>query len=241
MKAPAISVVLPGLDEERVLPDALSSLRDQVDAPPFEVILADGGSVDRTVALFQEAISSWFASWRSGVVVHCPRRGRAMQMNFGAARASGDALLFLHADTRLPPGGLQAVAEALRDPHVVAGGFRHQFREPGVLLRVISFWATARSLVRRIHYGDQAVFIRRSVFDGVGGFPEIPLFEDHGLAKRVKRAGRVITLTLAAETSARRLLQGGVLRTGIQFAWLRLRHALRADPEALRRDYPDVR
>jgi len=162
-------------------------------------------------------------------------------MNAGARTTSGEAILFLHADTRLPAGATGAIAAALEDAAVAGGGFRHRFREEGPLLRVISFWATSRSLVRHLHYGDQASFVRRSVFEAIGGFPEIPLFEDLKLALALRARGRVVTLPLAIETSARRLLQGGIGRTAARFAWLKLRHALGADPAALRADYPDVR
>lgn len=238
---PAVSVVVPALDEEKALPEVLARLRDQRDAPTFEVILADGGSADRTVALFTEIAAAWPVPRPSVRVVACRRRGRAAQMNTGARPARGEGLLFLHADTLLPPAALATVAAALHDRRVVGGGFRHRFLEKGSLLRVISIWATARSRLCRIHYGDQAMFVRRSVFEALGGFEEVPLFEDLRLARSLRCAGRVVTLPIPATTSARRLTQGGVLRTGLLFAALRLRHALGADPGALRRGYPDVR
>lgn len=241
MAQPWISVVVPALDEEKALPDVLVRLRDQRDAPPFEVILADGGSTDRTVPLFSEFTSSWRPPCRGAQVVACPRRGRAAQMNAGAGAARGEGLLFLHADTLLPPSALAAVASALSDPRVVGGGFRHRFREPGLLLAVISIWATFRSRALRVHYGDQAMFARRSTFEALGGFQDIPLFEDLRLAQSLRRAGRVVTVPDHVTTSARRLAQGGVLRTGLQFAALRARHALGADPVTLHRGYPDVR
>jgi len=241
MRNPAISIVVPALDEEKALGEVLASLGSQSEAPPFEVILADGGSADRTVALFSEIAAAWPAPRPAAQVVACRRRGRAAQMNAGASAARGEDLLFLHADTLLPSGALVAVAEVLRDRRVVGGGFRHRFREPGALLRVISIWATTRSRLCRIHYGDQAMFMRRSVFETLGGFEEVPLFEDLRLAQSLRRAGRVVTLSIPATTSARRLSQGGVLRTGLRFAALRLRHALGADPGALHRGYPDVR
>src|SRR6185503_18902293 len=117
----------------------------------------------------------WPPGQRTARVVACPRPGRGEQMNAGASVAAGDALLFLHADTQLPPGATRAVARALTDPAVVGGGFRHAFSESGPLLRVISLYATARSILRGIHYGDQAIFARRSVFEAIGGYPEAPL------------------------------------------------------------------
>jgi GT2 family glycosyltransferase len=162
-------------------------------------------------------------------------------MNMGAATAQGKALLFLHADTRLPPGATLAVTRALTDAAVAGGGFRHSFDETGAILGLISCWATARSRLLRIHLGDQAMFVRRALFERVGRFPEVPLFEDLFLARKIRRAGRVVTLPLAVRTSARRLLKGGIIKTGLLFARLRVRLALGADVTRLRQLYPDIR
>jgi rSAM/selenodomain-associated transferase 2 len=228
-----ISVVIPTLDEEAALPATLQALRDQDGAPPFEVILADGGSRDRTVALFEAALA--------GRIVRSPERGRAAQMNTGAAVALGDVLLFLHADTLLPPRGLSAVAGALADPGVAGGGFRLRYREKDARLGLVAGWATLRSRLTGIHYGDQAMFLRRDLFRRLGGFPPLPLFEDLRLARLVRKEGTVITLPYAVRTSGRRLLEGGVLKTCLRFAWLKARHARGTDPSTLRRGYPDVR
>ena len=242
-KVPAfpLSVIMPTLDEEYVLPEALASLERQNFDLSLEVILSDGGSGDGTVATFERLTRSWPARSLAARVVVCPRPGRAAQMNAGARVARGDILLFLHADTSLLADAARAVMGALIDQEVVGGGFRHRFRESGILLRAISGYVTARSVVRRIHYGDQAMFVRRSVFDDLGGFPDIPLFEDLRLSRALRARGRVVTLSLPAITSARRLRQGGVVRTAARFAWLKLRDALGADPARLKADYPDVR
>ncbi len=238
---PAVSVVVPALDEEAAMPGLLAGLEAQAGGPPLEVILADGGSVDGTLPRFAAGTGGWGArGWTARTVVST-RAGRAAQMNAGACLARAGAILFLHADTRLPPGAIQALAAALADPAVVGGGFRHRFSEPGILLRLISAYTTVRSLVRGIHYGDQGMFVRRPVFEALGGFPDVPLFEDLRLARALRRRGRVVTLPLAIETSARRLRQGGVGRTVARFAWLKLRHALGADPARLKAGYPDVR
>jgi len=243
-----ISVVIPTLDEEQALPATLAALAAQRDAPPWEAILADGGSRDRTIALFEAAAAPFVASGDAaagqgivGRVVRCAARGRAAQMNAGAAQARGDALLFLHADTLLPHDGLAAVARALADPGIAGGGFRLAFLETDVRLRVIGAWATWRSRRTGIHYGDQAMFLRRDLFRRLGGFPPLPLFEDLRLARLLRKEGNVITLSCAARTSGRRLLEGGVLKTSLRFAWLKARHALGTDPARLRRDYTDVR
>ncbi len=242
-KVPAfpLSIVIPALNEAPALEGVLASLENQGVDPPFEVLLVDGGSTDSTIARFQELTRAWPSPGPIARWITCPRPGRATQMNMGAAAAGGKALLFLHADTRLPWGATRAVVRALSDPAVAGGGFRHSFDSRGALLRLISIWATARSRLTGVHLGDQAVFVGRATFEAVGGFPEVPLFEDLYLARRLKTAGRIVTLPLSIQTSARRLLAGGVLRTGLRFAWLRIRLGLGADVARLRTSYPDVR
>ena len=235
-----ISVVIPTLDEEAALPATLAALRVQTQAPPFEVVLADGGSGDATVARFEAALGAP-GRGLEGRVVRCAMRGRAAQMNAGALSARGGTLLFLHADTLLPEEGLAAIARALDDPRVAGGGFRLRYDEPDARLRLVGAWATLRSRVTGIHYGDQGMFLRRDLFRRLGGFPPLPLFEDLRLARLLRKEGTVITLPYAVRTSGRRLLAGGVLRTCLRFAWLKARHALGADPAALRRGYDDVR
>jgi rSAM/selenodomain-associated transferase 2 len=254
---PVLSVIVPALDEEATLPATLSALLDQRDPPDFEIVLADGGSRDRTVALFESRVAE--AAGRAaqrpdraaagaqpgasttGRVVRSTVRGRAAQMNAGAAAARGGILLFLHADTLLPSDGLARVAAELADPAVVGGGFALSYAEKDRRLGVIAAWATLRSRLVRIHYGDQAMFVRRDLFDRAGGFEPVPLFEDLRLAKRLRRMGTIVTLNPAVTTSGRRLLQHGVTRTALWFAGLKLRHALGADPRDLARRYRDVR
>jgi rSAM/selenodomain-associated transferase 2 len=242
-KVPAfpLSIVIPALNEARALEGVLASLENQGDDPAFEVLLVDGGSTDATIARFKELTRAWAAPGPAARWIACPRPGRATQMNMGAAAARGKALLFLHADTRLPLGATRAVVRALDDPAVAGGGFRHSFDSRGALLRLISIWATARSRLTGVHLGDQGAFVDRATFEAIGGFPDVPLFEDLFLARRLKRVGRIVTLPLTVETSARRLLAGGVLRTGLQFAWLRIRLGLGADLARLRSSYPDAR
>ncbi len=236
-----MSVIIPALNEEAALPGTLASLALQPAEPPLEVILADGGSTDRTIPLFEATAARWVArGWTSRVVVVEPP-GRAIQMNAGARVASGDPLLFLHADTHLPAGATNAITRALSDPAAAGGGFRLRYPESGWLLRLIGAWATARARLRHIHYGDQAMFFRRSAFEAAGGFPDMPLFEDLEIARALRRRGTIVTLPLPVDSSARRLLGGGVLRTGLQFALLRVRYGLGADAARLRAGYPDER
>jgi rSAM/selenodomain-associated transferase 2 len=240
-EVPAVSVVIPALDEERALPGLMASLRDQQGATPFEILLADGGSTDRTVERFAALMQSWPAPPPMHCVVRCPARGRAAQMNAGARAARGAALLFLHADTLLPRGAIAAVASALVGQDVAAGGFRLRFQEDDRRLAIIAWWATIRSRLTGIHYGDQAMFVRRDLFERLGGFPEVRLFEDLRLSRQLRRKGRTVTLALAVRTSGRRLIEGGIGRTALRFAWLKVRHLLGRDPARLSREYRDVR
>jgi rSAM/selenodomain-associated transferase 2 len=231
-----VSVIVPALDEEAALPGTLQALFDQRDAPDFEIVLADGGSRDHTIARFESRVAKG-----AGRVVRCAVRGRAAQMNAGAAAARGDVFVFLHADTRLPPGGLRRVAEALAQPGTAGGGFALSYVERDRLLGIIAAWATLRSRITRTHYGDQAMFTRRDAFESTGGFEDVPLFEDLRFAKALRRQGRIVTLSPAVITSGRRLLRDGILRTALRFAWLKLRHASGADPRRLAAGYRDVR
>ncbi|MGH9751123.1 MAG: TIGR04283 family arsenosugar biosynthesis glycosyltransferase [Candidatus Polarisedimenticolia bacterium] len=239
-RSPRVSILVPALDEEAAIPPLVDNLRSLCRPPEFEVILIDGGSRDGTAGRF-EGLTDRGGPWLSARVVRAERAGRAGQMNEGALRAQGDVLLFLHADTGLPREAIRMVADALRVPAVVGGGFRHRFTGGGLLLRVISLWATARSLLLGIHYGDQAMFVRRAVFEALGGFRDIPLFEDIELSRAMRLAGRVRTLPLPARTSSRRLRARGVMRTVVRFGWLKLRYRLGTDPALLRAGYPDVR
>ncbi len=236
-----VSIVVPALNEAEALPDLLRSIAAQRTEVSFETILSDGGSRDGTVRTWETLVDAWPSRGISTVVVHSGRVGRAAQMNAGAGAARGRILLFLHADTCLEAGALTMIVDRLSEPGTIGGGFRHRFRERGALLRVISAYANLRSLLSGIHYGDQAIFLNRVTFDALGGFQEVPLFEDLRLSRAMRKEGRVTTLPLPVTTSARRLLQGGVLRTSVRFGWLKFRHALGADPSRLKDGYEDVR
>jgi hypothetical protein len=133
------------------------------------------------------------------------------------------------------------VAAALARPGIAGGGFALSFLENDPRLRLVAGWATLRSRLTRTHYGDQAMFARRDLFERAGGFEAVPLFEDLRLAKALRRQGRIVTLSPAVRTSGRRLLRQGVVRTSLQFAWLKLRHAAGAHPRRLAGRYRDVR
>lgn len=196
---PPVSVIIPTWNEQERLPAAVASTRF---LPAAEVLVVDGGSRDETCAVAAAA----------GARVLVAPRGRASQMNAGARAAEGDVLLFLHADCQLPENAGAALRAALRDPGVGWGAFRHRIDSPRRLLRVIEAADNFRAEVLRRPYGDQAIFVRRSLFDQVGGFPEVPLLEDVLLARRLRRAGRFRAAAATVQTDSRRWERYGVLR-----------------------------
>lgn len=199
-RSPRISIIIPVLNEAESLPAAIASV-GRVERT--EVIVVDGGSTDDTIAVAR--------SLRARVIE--ASRGRASQMNAGAAAARGQILLFLHADTRLPFGWADQVASVLARQGVVAGAFRLAFDAVSPALRFIEHAANLRSTLLGKPYGDQAVFLPRAVFQRVGGFRDLPVMEDYDLICRLRRLGRIGIAPLAAITSARRWLDAGILRT----------------------------
>jgi rSAM/selenodomain-associated transferase 2 len=196
-----------------------------------EIIVVDGGSRDATAEIARAHAD----------VVLTSARGRALQMNAGAAAARGDVLLFLHADTRLPAGFAAAVCAALADPAIAGGRFDVSLVPTTLLLRLVAGLMNMRSRLSRIATGDQAIFVRRAVFEQMGGFAAMPLMEDVAFTVALKRQGRVACLRERVETSSRRWLRDGPVRTILLMWWLRLLYFCGVAPERLRRRYADTR
>jgi rSAM/selenodomain-associated transferase 2 len=224
-----LSVIVPMLNEERVIAHTLEAIA--VGAPGAEVIVVDGGSTDRSV---DEARP------RCAAVLSAPR-GRARQMNAGAAAAHGDALAFVHADTMVPPSFARDIAAALADEAVVGGRFDVRLDDPAPLLRLIGWLISARSRLSRTGTGDQALFVPREVFERLGGYRDMELCEDLDLARRLKRAGRIACLRSCVVTSARRWRRGGVLATVARMWLLRAAFLIGVPPARLARFYADSR
>lgn len=221
-----LSIVMPVLNEAENLGPALEHLAAA--CPAAEVIVADGGSADGGSAALRR---------HPGVRLVASPRGRACQMNAGARAATGDVLLFLHADTRLPADAASAVAAALRDPAVVGGRFDVRLESPRPLLRVVEALMNLRSRLTGISTGDQAIFVRRDVFAAMGGYAPIPLMEDVEFTRRLKRRGRLAALRLQVATSARKWEREGILRTILLMWALRFLYWTGVSPARLHRWY----
>ena len=215
----SLSIVIPTLNEAAGIEATLKALQP-LRARGVEVVLADGGSGDTTVAVARPWVDT---------VVDAPR-GRALQMNAGAARSRADALMFLHADTRLPPLGdvlaLQSLAEG-----ACWGRFDVRIEGRPRMLRVVAALMNLRSRLSGIATGDQAIFVTRAAFERVGGFPAQPLMEDIEISRQLKRLGRPACLRARVCTSGRRWEQRGVWRTIVLMWRLRWRY-WRGEPAA---------
>ncbi len=197
---PCLSIVIPTSNEEAQIHRILErTLAEKI----TEVIVVDGGSTDKT----REIASAY------PVRVLRSTPGRANQMNTGAAAASSNTLLFLHADTLPQPGFAEEAINALRRPGVIAGAFDLAIDSDSAALRLIEKCVAWRSRKRRMPYGDQGLFLSRSTFEELGGFPEMPALEDYEFLRRLRRRGEIAIAPLSAVTSARRWRERGIWRT----------------------------
>ena len=225
-----ISVIIPAYNEEKALPETLRRLLSQ--AGDYEVIVVDGGSTDRTRSIAEsfgfdlcesESRPSSLVSRRppdaSRETLHASRllltapKGRASQMNAGAKVARGEWLLFLHADTTLPDGALARLNGMEADGLVQAGGFRHRFSGSDWRLALISCLDNFRCVRSRIIYGDQALFVRRSLFGQLGGFPDQPILEDVAFCEKLIQVTTPILLDPPVLTDSRKFVQMGIWRS----------------------------
>ena len=195
-----ISAIIPARNEEKLISQSVDRLRRSL---VHEVIVADGGSSDLTVST---------ARAHGAKVVHSPP-GRGIQMNCGAQAAAGDVLLFVHADTALPQDLDRYIQTALAQRHTVAGAFRLRIDDGRRAFRVIERYANWRSRWRQMPYGDQAIFLSSNMFIDIGRYRDMAAMEDLDLVRRLRRAGRIVTVAADAMTSARRWQRDGIWRT----------------------------
>lgn len=202
-KGHPVSVIVPVINEQEQLATTLSHVPL---APGDELIVVDGGSTDQSLDIARQFTPH---------VLNSPP-GRARQMNLGAAHATGDVLLFLHADTILPPSGLDAVRRAMQAPQTAGGAFRLAITPATPALRLIAWVANLRSRFAQLPYGDQALFVRRSLFETLGGYADEPFLEDVKLVRALRRHGRLALVPQPVQTSGRRWLDEGVVYTTVR-------------------------
>ncbi|MCX5818642.1 MAG: TIGR04283 family arsenosugar biosynthesis glycosyltransferase [Deltaproteobacteria bacterium] len=223
-----ISVIIPVFREQAVINETIESVRRLRGGDAAEIIVVDGQAEGET-----------FAAIRDAAVRKVPsEKGRGGQLNRGTAVAAGDVLLFLHADTVLPPAAFERIAEAMRDEGCAGGAFDLRIDSPGAGFRVIETVANLRSRLTRIPYGDQAIFIRASCFRTLGGFKEIPIMEDVDLMRRIKRnGGRIVIFREPVTTSARRWEKEGLVFGTLRNWFLMALYLCGVAPERLARFY----
>jgi rSAM/selenodomain-associated transferase 2 len=222
-----VSVIIPTLNEESCIAGVIANVRTQ---NPHEIIVIDGGSCDATVRLAAGADMILSGS-----------RGRARQMNAGARNATGDVLLFLHADCLLAPTTLDQAQKLLQKRSVVGGCFHMRIPAPGLLYRSIESCATARVRLSGIVYGDQGLFLKRDRFESMGGYPEIDLLEDMYFSLKLRRQGRLSVAQGQILVSPRRWQRAGLVKqTARNWAITALAGA-GADPNWLARFYAAIR
>ncbi len=194
-----ISIIIPVFNEAANILRAIES----TSGSEIEVIVVDGGSTDETIAAVQA----------QGIKVISSPAGRARQMNLGGQMATGDILLFLHADTRLPMGFDESIRQTLSLEHWIAGAFALGIDDPQRQFRWLERGVQWRSVYAQMPYGDQAIFLRTEVFKSIGGFPDLPIMEDFELVRRLQKLGKIAIIKDPVKTSARRWLQKGILQT----------------------------
>lgn len=224
----AISIIIPTLNEAQVLGKTLARLQEN---NTCEVIVVDGGSSDTTVVLAQKA----------GCRIISSPKGRSRQMNLGAAEATGEILLFLHADTLLPDNFSKLILDAISHPGFVAGAFSLAIESSARSLAVIAWLANLRSRLLHLPYGDQALFTTRKMFSAIGGFPEIEIMEDFVFLRKMKKEGQIVILPECATTSARRWENLGIVRTTLINQLIVCGYSLGVPPVILARWYRRIR
>ena len=250
-QTPKLSVIVPVLHEGARINDLLRHVKALQSPVPIEILVVDAEDAADTLATLAahaahaaHATDDSFGQGAScqDVIPLLAPRGRARQLNAGAARARGRALLFLHADTRLPPDGLALVWRTLFPDDgsrpAAAGAFSLGYAEGGRALQAMARLASWRNRVLATPYGDQAQFFCAEAFRALGGYPQVPLMEDVEIMRAVRRRGlRLVILSQRVATSARRYRAGGLLRTGLRNNLLRLLHACGVSPQHLKQWY----
>lgn len=218
-RRPLVSVIIPVFNEARTLGSTIAAIHSET--APLETIVVDSESSDDSAAVAEKA---------GARIIRSHVRQRAHQLNLGAQQARAEIIVFLHADTILPPTAIDRMVNVLRVPTIAGGAFRRRYASPSKLLRITCFLAFCRNLLIGWHLGDQAMFVRRSAFFQLGGFREVDQFEDLDFSRRLKRFGRIVTLTPCVTSSARRF-DGGAARTTLRDLGLTTRYLVKGLPQ----------
>ena len=222
-----ISIIIPILNEAKILEKTLSQLQSEHEY--HELIIVDGGSTDGSIPIAENY----------GKVL-TSMRGRAKQLNAGAAAATGDILIFLHADIWLEPGALAAVETALASGYI-GGGFQQKIHGKSILYRMIEIAGNIRGRYLKVFYGDGGIFLTRTDFERIGGFPEIPILEEMEFSKSLRRLGKTTLVSPCIHISARRWEIRGIVRTTVNNWVITLLYFLKVSPVKLAKLYRHIR
>jgi rSAM/selenodomain-associated transferase 2 len=223
------SIIIPVIHESEIINTLLKSLKQLETDEPYEIIIVDGSSTKDTLQVIADK-----------TIIKCScQQGRGRQMNAGAAHASGDILVFLHADTFLPTNALLLIQKTLQNKQFVGGAFTLKILSPKFFLKMIAAVSTFRSQITHVPYGDQVIFLRKYYFDAVRGYQDIPLMEDVDLMRRIKKKkGEIIILPTPVITSDRRWSQEGLYYTALRDTIIIFLYWCGMPAEKLARFYP---
>ncbi len=222
-----VSVIIPTWNEAASIKEAIAAAHSVAD----EIIVADAGSPDGTRRLAAEA----------GAIVVASSKGRGRQLAAGAMAASGDVLLFLHADVRLAPGARAAIDRAFSSDLVVGGNFYLRFDGATFAARLFTLANHLRRRLLRIYYGDSAIFVRASAYASLGGFGALPIFEDYEFVRRLERSGRTAYVRDVVAVASARRFEAAPMRTLLVWTALQVMFSLGVSPDRLSRFYSDAR
>lgn len=222
---PEVSIIIPALNEAESIAAALEAL-ESFENENVEIILVDGGSSDDTVSIAENY---------NVKILHSPR-GRGRQLQIGGDAASGEILWFLHADTIAPPNAVFEIKRALKNPHIAGGNFTIRFDGTRFAAKFLT-WLYPKLNLLGLIYGDSAIFVRREIYEEIGGFKDYPIFEDLDFVERLKRAGEIVTLQSTVTTSSRRFENKSFALTFLRWTILQILYWLGVSPDNLMKIY----